>query len=132
MKVQEIYINKYEYEVRLLFDITCAQLSVLNDELKKIDCSKELVDKANIEFGKCNDNVGMTYSNHALKKTLIIIGKTSSGKQFINTLIHEIYHFVEQLAIVNSVSDIEEKATFIGNFTMQLTDIINDTLKETK
>jgi len=64
----------------LLFDITCAQLSVLNDELKKIDCSKELVDKANIEFGKCNDNVGMTYSNHALKKTLIIIGKTSSGK----------------------------------------------------
>ena len=132
MKIQEISISKFKWEVKVLTDVSCNDLAIINKELDRMNCHKELVDKANEQFSKCKDNIGMSYSNNSINQTLIIIGKTEDKEQFINTLFHEVYHFIDQLSVVSNIKDIEQKATLIGTFAMQLTNIISDTLKELK
>jgi len=43
-------------------------------------------------------NAGFTFSNIALHKAVVVIGPTSSGREFTDTLVHEIHHLAVAIA----------------------------------
>lgn len=43
-------------------------------------------------------NCGFTFANPDLKRAVVVVGPTSSGKQFINTCVHEIHHLAAAIA----------------------------------
>ena len=40
----------------------------------------------------CGFNQGFTFSNSARERAVVVIGPTTSGAEFVNTLSHEIFH----------------------------------------
>lgn len=124
MICQEITIQKYKWDIKVLFDIDCNSLELVEQELLLISCPRLLIDEALDNFKDCGCNKGLTYSNGPWRKSLILIGKTSSIQQLLNTTIHEAYHFISQLACSCNIQKEEECASLIGDLIMQLSDIL--------
>ena len=70
-------------------------------------------------------NRGFTYSNENMRRAVVVIGPTTSGKQFQNTVVHELRHVID--AIANSLGlglGEEAPAYMSGDTAMELFDII--------
>lgn len=70
-------------------------------------------------------NTGFTYSDAKLKRCIVVIGPSSSSKEFLNTLVHEIHHVA--VAIASSLGvDLEEEtpAYMAGNAMLELADLV--------
>ena len=70
-------------------------------------------------------NRGFTFANPALRRALVVVGPTTSGRQFINTFSHEINHLSDQIADYYGVkSHPEARAYITGDTTMALAEVI--------
>ena len=47
---------------------------------------------------KDRPNEGFTYTNESLRESIVVIGPTDSGDEFIDTLVHEIQHVAANIA----------------------------------
>ena len=54
-------------------------------------------------------NTGFTYTNPSLLQAVVVIGPSSSGKEFINTVTHEVHHLAVAVA-ANLGIDLEGEA----------------------
>ena len=72
----------------------------------------------------CSLNIGLTYSNIILKSSVIVINKTSSFVQLINTISHEYYHLICHISKALEIEDEEELAYLNGNLNMRSYNII--------
>lgn len=80
----------------------------------------------------CDYNCGFTYSRNRLSyanprrhRAVMLIGPTTSGEQFLNTLAHEVRHLAD--AVANSYGvplDSEPPAYMTGDTIMALADVI--------
>ena len=62
-------------------------------------------------------NIGLTYTNKDERKTIIVIGCSSDIAEFVNTLTHEINHFIEHvMEALHIQSGTEDEAYFTGEF----------------
>lgn len=83
-----------------------------------IDRAKELMDNGGL-------NTGFLYSNPDIFKALCVIGPTSSGSEFINTLVHEIHHLAVAIASELGIElDGESPAYLAGNSAMALAEVV--------
>lgn len=70
-------------------------------------------------------NRGFTYSSNMHRKVLVVVGPTTSSKQFLNTLTHEVRHVAD--AIAKSVGhdlDSEAPAYMTGDAVMALAEVV--------
>ena len=70
-------------------------------------------------------NCGFTFANPDLKRAVVVVGPTSSGKQFVNTLVHEIHHLA--VAIADSLGydlEGESPAYLAGDSALALAETI--------
>lgn len=44
------------------------------------------------------DNCGFTFSNPRARRAVVVIGPTTSGREFQDTFVHEIYHLASAIA----------------------------------
>ena len=70
-------------------------------------------------------NRGFTFNNPDLKRSVVVVGPTTSGKQFINTTVHELQHLAVAIASELGV-DLkgERPAYLIGDTAQELFDVI--------
>lgn len=108
----------YDWDVIILYLVDIDDFEVIQRHLLDIQCPKQFIKEGldNIQTNKVN--VGFTYSNINLNSSVIVISKVTSEGQFINTLSHECYHFIDHLTKLKNATQ-EEKATLFGN-VMQL------------
>lgn len=66
--------------------------------LYEIDADFEVMRQANRIMEDDKLNCGFTFSNPDLKRALVVVGPTSSGKEFSNTLGHELHHLVNAIS----------------------------------
>lgn len=60
-------------------------------------------------------NTGLIFSNKSERKTIIVVGLSSNVGEFINTLTHEINHFIEHvMEALHIQSGTEDEAYFTG------------------
>lgn len=105
-------IGKYDIEgvLSCLYDIK-ASVSVMS-RAERI-----------MESGKMNR--GFTFANPDLRRALVVIGPTTSGKQFLNTFTHEVRHLAD--AIARSIGydlDAEGPAYLTGDAAMSLAEVV--------
>lgn len=126
MIVSRIIIRKYNWAVTVLFQCDCKDTDEVIDHLISIDCPYYLQKQAKQNLVQCNSNTGLTYSNFQLRRTIMVINKTDSTKELLNTITHECYHFVCQLNAANHIDNEEELAILSGDFNMNCWEIIRD------
>ena len=88
------------------------------DILYDLDASDYILVKAEKKMREGRPNEGFTFANSRMKEALVVIGPSTSGAEFVNTLSHEIYHL--SVAVAKSLGlDLEgEQAAYIEGDAM--------------
>lgn len=95
------------------------------DIMYDLDAPDYTLVKAARKMQKSKPNEGFTFSNGEMKKALVVIGPTTSGKEFQDSLVHEIHHLA--VAIAKSLGvDLEGEtpAYLSGDSARELADVI--------
>ena len=89
------------------------------------DASDDILVKAYHILEDDDNNTGFTFTNQNLKKAVVVVGPTSSGDEFVNTLVHELYHVAAAIADGLGLDyQGEGPAYIIGDSAMDLTHIV--------
>lgn len=112
------------WSVTILYETTCDDINFIIKTLKGINCPEYYIQKALDNLEECKLNSGLTYSNLRLQSSVIIINKTSSFSQLINTISHEYYHLICHISKILEIEDEEELANLNGNLNMRSYNIV--------
>lgn len=109
----------YNWNITILYETTCDDIDFIIETLMEINCPKLYIERALDNLEECKLNSGLTYSNLNLKSSVIIVNKTSSFAQLINTISHEYYHLICHISKTLNIEDEEELANLNGNLNMR-------------
>lgn len=109
----------YNWRVTVLYECTCDDIDYIIRILKDINCPNKYIKEALHNLQSCNLNIGLTYSNTNLQSSVIVVNKTSSFAQLINTIAHEYFHLICHISKVLEIEDEEELAYLNGNLNMR-------------
>ena len=68
------------------------------DILYELDATDKILEQSEDLVLSGEYNTGFTYVNPLLKEAVIVIGPTTDGSEFINTVVHELYHLAVSIA----------------------------------
>ena len=91
------------------------------------DCAapRRVLRKAEEIMDNERENSGFAFTNPEVRRGVIVIGPTYSGRQMINTTVHEIRHMVDGIAKeIGFPLDSEPPAYMSGEAAMKLADVI--------
>lgn len=120
----------HNWNVVILYETTCDDIDFIIETLREINCPKYYIERALDNLEECKLNSGLTYSNSSLRSSVIIVNKTSSIYQLINTIAHEYYHLICHISEVLNIKDEEKLATLNGNLNMRSYKIVKDLEKK--
>ena len=109
----------YDWNVTILYETTCDDIDFIIKTLMDIHCPTYYIRKALDNLKECKLNSGLTYSNIQLESSVIIVNKTSSFAQLINTISHEYFHLISHISKALNIEDEEELANLNGNLNMR-------------
>lgn len=116
--IKDVFYIK-SWKVNILYECTCDDIDYIIETLKQVNCPKIYIKEALTNLETCSLNTGLTYSNIKLKSSIIVINKTSSFAQLINTVSHEFYHLICHISKALKIKDQEELAYLNGKLNMQ-------------
>ena len=108
----------YNWNVTILYECTCDNIDIIIETLREINCPNKYIKEALNNLKTCNLNIGLTYSNMNLKSSVIVVNKTSSFSQLINTISHEYFHLICHISKALKIEDEEELAYLNGDLNM--------------
>ena len=123
--IKDIFYE-YNWKITVLYETTCNNIDYIIETLKDIKCPNYYINRALDNLEECKLNSGLTYSNSKLKSSVIIITKTSSFAQLINTISHEYFHLICHISQILNIKDEEELANLNGNLNMRSYNIVED------
>ena len=119
----------YNWDITILYETTCDDIDIIIQTLKDINCPNIYIKEALDNLEECKLNSGLTYSNLKLKSSVIVINKTSSFSQLINTIAHEYFHLICHISQVLNITNEEELANLNGNLNMRSYKIVENLKK---
>ena len=118
--------NILDWTVLVLYECTCDDIDFVIETLKDIKCPNKFIQEALDNLETCNLNIGLTYSNISLKSSIIVINKTSSFSELINTISHEYYHLICHISKALNIEDEEKLAYLNGSLNMRSYNFVKD------
>ena len=116
----------YDWNVTVLYECTCDDIEEIIKTLMDIKCPIKYIQEALNNLKTCNLNIGLTYSNIKLKSSVIVVNKTSSFSQLINTIAHEYYHLICHISKALDIENEEQLAYLNGDLNMRSYNIIRN------
>ena len=87
--------------------------------------STAILSRAKEVMMECGRNCGFTFSNPDRFRAVVVIGPTTSGSEFTNTLVHEIHHLAVAIASELGIDLERETPAYIaGDAAMALAEVI--------
>lgn len=116
MIVQKFYIDKYDWQVVVLYEVGNSDTHNVIGMLKEICHDNHVIGLAYNSVSSGNPNTGFTYSDFNKRRTLMVIGKTTSDKELFNTVVHEANHLQSHIATADGLDEKGEEVCYlIGN-----------------
>lgn len=98
MIVQVVYLEKYDWLLKVYYEVETKDQDIILNELDSIDCSPKAFYSLADQLESGHLNTGFTYTDNQLRVTFIIISKTTSASEFQNTFDHEKGHAAIHIA----------------------------------
>ena len=125
MIVERLILREYNWAITVLLECNCSDISEVLKHLQSIFCPQNLQKEAINNLSSCQENIGLTYSNFKLGRTIMVISHTDNNAELINTITHECYHFIQHIAKARNITDEETLALLTGRFNMCLWDVVS-------
>lgn len=116
-----ILLKKYDWQVTVFYDYTCKYFEDVMEELEYIDCGRDSLKKAYKNLTFCQYNSGLTFSNRVEHKTVMVISRTSSAKEFEKTWSHESGHLADHICLTYGISPHGEEIQYLGDYIIDKT-----------
>ena len=116
MIYRELNIPKYNWLVHIFYHVTCYWTDEIMDYLKSIGCPPQKLKESYRNLEACKLNTGLTYSNYHLRESVMVIGKTSSEEEFSDSLMHELRHLEDHIAIVYKMPAGGEEIAYLAGY----------------
>ena len=94
---QEIYLEKYDWNVIVCHVANQEDVDEAMDLLSSIDCKGQPLLDAYDHISTDSSNKGLTYTNVSKKTSVVLICKSTSEGEYINSLTHEMFHVVAHI-----------------------------------
>lgn len=131
MIVQLIYLEKYDWLIKIFYHTTFEDSDVILKELDDIDCEPDAFYKAADILESGQMDTGCTYTDQEMHVSFIIISETSSAKEFLNTMSHEVTHVSQHIAEYYGLAPkSEEVAYLVGDIVYEMYDVAKEFLCE--
>ena len=115
---QNLHIEEIGWNLRIFYcPKTTSQRSVVLQCLYNAGCTGMNFRRAMTLLGSGAVNTGLIFSNKIERNTIIVVGRSSDIAEFVNTLTHEINHFIEHvMEALHIHPGTEDEAYFTGEF----------------
>lgn len=125
MTKEIIFIPRYGWRVELFTDFDCKDADIVLQSLDNIDCEPESLRMAEYNMWQCDKNTGLTYSSPEYRTSVAVVYKTTSFKEFVNTLSHEIAHICAHITRSFPIKLTEEEFCYmLGDLMAETSDCI--------
>lgn len=114
MVKESVYLDSYNWKINIYFNFDCQYANEVLEELDELGISKRKLYKAEDDLSACLLNTGLTYSSYINKETIIVIGRTTSAKEFAKTYYHEVGHCATHISQYYHISPYGEEIRYIG------------------
>lgn len=102
--------------MHIFYRVTCYYTEEIIGLLKSIDCPKDKAREAYNNLVSCKLDTGVTYSNYKLRKSVMVISKTSSPEEFLNSLKHECRHLEDHIATAFKMPIGGEEVAYLAGY----------------
>ena len=120
---RELYIGRWHAD--FLFSDGNYDDELVLTRLYDIDAPIYIMQEVNRLMDSCDANCGFTYTNPEMFEALVVVGPTTSGDEFVDTLVHEVHHLA--VAIADSLDiDLESEtpAYIAGDSARELAGVV--------
>lgn len=114
MIVQDFYIPKYDWEVRVYYAVDCYYTGRIIADLRRVGCRGADLMDAFRNMRSCSLNTGITYSNTRDRQTVMVIALTSSPDEFQNSWDHEKGHLCRHISKAFGIDPYGEEAQYLS------------------
>ena len=128
---QNLHIEEIGWSLRIFYcPKTSSQRSIVLQRLFDAGCTGKNYRRAMSLLNSGALNIGLTYTDKEERETIIVVGCSSDIAEFVNTLTHEINHFIEHvMEALNIESGTEDEAYFTGElFELLYRDAVSSVL----
>lgn len=117
--------NINNWEVTFLVYVINYDINRILALLRQLNAPANILIRITENCRRNEKNVGFTYSNKTERKSIVVIGRTSNGAQFLNTYSHELRHLVDDIADVDDMDIAGEPVAYLtGDICNFMSDII--------
>ena len=128
---QNVNIREIGWSLRIFYcPKTASQRSIVLKRLFDAGCTGKNYRRAMALLNSGALNIGLTYTNKDERETIIVIGCSSDIAEFVNTLTHEVNHFIEHvMEALHITPETEDEAYFTGElFELLYRDAVSSVL----
>ena len=93
-----VSIINNQWGIYVYYDTTPYDTEELLGKLRSLGCSENGVLRTRKQLLRGGYNNGFTYSNRALKQSVVSLGRASKFSQFLNSFSHELHHLSTHIA----------------------------------
>lgn len=112
--------------MRIYYAVTCYRTERILSDLKSLDCKEKIYRKAKLHLWRGNLDTGLTYTNKRYRRSLVVVGLSSSPAQFLNSFEHELRHLIDDITDACGVdAHGEEVAYLTGDLNALLFDDVH-------
>lgn len=124
MIAKTIYIDRYRWRLKLFVAVTKYDVRRIVDSVRGAGANDGLVLRVRENLMRGKMDTGFTYSNRRTRESVMVIGKTSSAREEMNSITHEIRHLVDDIASTNGLGmSGEEVAYLTGDVSADVFDV---------
>lgn len=121
MTEQEIYLERYDWTVHVLYDVRSRDAMYVRRYLRDLGCSGVPLEDATNLVLRGEANKGLTYSNVSERKSVVAIGWATSFGEYANSLSHEMLHVVQHISEYYLIDMYGEEACYLLGGLIQAT-----------
>lgn len=123
MIVREVDIRRWNVVFHFSFDRS--DMERLLGALVWADAPDSIIQKVSENIGAGRLNEGFCFSNPRQRKTVVGVGHTSSGPEFLDTTIHEIVHVAQDIAHSDGIEPWGEDFAYLaGDISRCVSDVV--------
>lgn len=113
MTTQHLSIEGY-WNVTVVYDVWPGDLSEVARLMRRVGASQKMIDEATENLSGLN--AGYTLTAFGWEESIVFIGRATSLREFLNTVIHEVDHVQAHVAEYYGVELCTEQAAYLQGY----------------
>lgn len=123
MTTRNVLIHRWR--IRFLFSFDSSDWAQTLDSLLWADAPDSIISQVleNLEADRLDE--GFCFSNPSLRRTVLGVGAASSGPEVLDTMVHEITHICQHIALEDNIDPYGEGFAYLaGDISREVSDIV--------